>query len=956
MSFFFFFFPSSFGSAKPDATKPDPGPYETFVQTLLVAWPFLPFSADPSANEFDRLADLAIRTARETLLREPETAKISTPKLIARLSSIVKLVCARYPEDLVVTGTGRDSEWKIVMERMIKEMETIRLDDAQREGEGVQVDLEELLRSTVEELRRPSSVGFTEWTTDRSTSTSISGGVPVGRLSTKTGLSKSSSSTSIASTHGSAKRRGSQDSDLGQTTPLSLSSSTFLNLDPGAFAIQIHLFHLDRLRAISPNQPTRHMLRAASTLLSLSLDPASKHIPLTPLFSFSPQKPHCLTRILLDTLLTPSRASPAASVLNLTSITLQLRVAVLTRWIIIGEELRRRGDAVGWMAIAMGTCSRAVARLEDTWRLLPHEFTHIVRLEWAPILVRVGYSHLDYTSLDPVSFEAAQEGTAVPFFGSILEESMNALKAASAPVWEHVGAVDLQPLYHLREKFIRVEELWVKNLMTPEGGTTDRELQFFLQTISRATPHCSVAPLSSYLSLSLEVEPRLASELLHHIPSRSTIHPLVPLIFVEPLPHINLGQRETILASISGSTISHKQSTSSLSNAAAELQQRVPVPSAATRLGRHNSYPPSSANTASEKIGIFSRLRQEIADSSDTLLRFADGGIVFRIVSSALPSIRAPVFPAERNGGLLSRNSSWIESKSMRRSMKSARTSIHSTGENFLRTSWAPSANEESPSSSRLFAARDEEPVYVVVKEGTVESLVDLLVLGTDNLRAPSTDADGESSLTQRRPLFLDMEEYRSTFFATFKSFMPPVVLMDLLRKRYLAAPNASREKVTLSSSKPFPSWSLAPVTAESEHLLDWEGTNRIRLTLLEGVQYWSSHHLADFLDDDELFVSCGAFLALVEANEREASGERLDHDDRVLALVGTIKARLAKDALRPALRPRKAAASSMEDSAESLSFDSLTINQLVDRLDAVACEAFRDVTGLFFRPAESHL
>lgn len=237
--------------------------------------------------------------------------------------------------------------------------------------------------------------------------------------------------------------------------------------------------------------------------------------------------------------------------------------------------------------------------------------------------------------------------------------------------------------------------------------------------------------------------------------------------------------------------------------------------------------------------------------------------------------------------------------------------------------------------------------MHVVVKAGTVESLVDLLVLGIGNLRTPTKDADGESSLTGKRPLALDAEEYRSSFFATFRAFSSPLAILDMLRKRYLAAPNASREYVNLSSARPFPSWSMAPSTETDD--LDWTRIAAIRLAVLGNIRHWVEHQITDFLDDDDLYTSTATFLSFVEMTEQLALEERPKSDDAVLETAKWIRVRFSRSSLRPVVRARQAvigAPPAKSGRSVPLSFDALTATELVDRLDLIACHVTQDVTG----------
>ncbi|KAL8284099.1 hypothetical protein RQP46_004848 [Phenoliferia psychrophenolica] len=904
--------------------------YDEFLTTLLLCAPAIAFPPSQLASELDRCTGLAVRTALEAAAKDPTESPTPAPAAISlakRLDKIVRTICDRFPEDLRAPS-GSTSVWKTAVDEVVSQLKTLGV-----EPDPDQTPLEELVEAACEEEPGCTSTPATEWAPTPGQSSIRRNPVSVSTSPTKT-------RKKVASTEPEAS--------------LFMSGTTFLAADPVAFAGQVHLFHLDRLGGISGESSSpRHILRAASVFLAA--DAGARASALTPLFAFTPAAPHFLSRIVLNTILpgssSASSAHPSPALLFSPPPAPEVRVAVLSRWIAVGEELKRRGDTAGWAAVASAICCRSIARLEETWRMVDPELVGTVRREWALSLSRLGFADLEDASIQPLAFPPLHPGTGVPYLGSILEDAATALRFVRSQSEEHqAGVVSLSALYSIRDKLDAVEAVWDRKAPAPVDLRPEHELQLFFQMMSRtvvpARPH-----LSAYLPASLEVEPRPpAQHLSLHFKARSVTEPspLIPLLMVEPLPHLTLVDREKIIHSAAGS-LPRKHSGTNLNGAPAHpppaLQKGPPG-----RLARHNSYPPTVA-PGGDRPGVFARLRNEIAHPSETLLRFSDGDIVFRIVSAALPTMPAASTSNER--GVLSRTSSWVESRSSRASSRSLRASTSSAGRGLSPLSrnssiqgMAPTPGTESP-PLKLQVAGEAEPVDVVVKAGTVESLVDLLVLGIGNLRTPSTDADGESSLTGKRPLALDMEEYRSSFFATFRTFTSPLAVLDMLRKRYLAAPNASKEYVNLSSARPFPSWSMVPLSASEE--LDWKRIAAIRLAVLENVQHWVEHQLTDFLDDDDLYTSTATFLTFVESTERLALAERTDDADdadAVLELAKWLRVRFTRLSLRPIVQHRNVGKKDADKAGDpTLSYDDLPVTELVDRLDRIACGLTREVT-----------
>lgn len=888
----------------------DRSAYDTFLETLLLIWPFLPFSSSQSASELDRCSGLAVRTALEASTKDPEGSKASTAALILRLKSIVRTVCEKYPEDL--RSAQGQSDWKAALEELVKQLESLPAE--KEEGE-----VSDLLAQAYAARPKLKAKLVTEWTSNK----------PI--------YSRAGSSSSTSSSPSKPRKHTTTDSEPSS----SMTTHTFLGLDPVAFAAQIHLFHLDRLAAITGNhRAERSILCTASGLLAVD-----KQTAITSLFSFSATRPHFLSRMVAHTLF-PS-THPSTSFFSSSPAPIDLRATVITRWIVVGEELRRIGDMAGWMAISFALCCRAIARLEESWRLVEEDKAEIVRREWAPTLAALGFVDFEGVSIAPLGYEGPDDlVSSIPYLGSILEDFIKALGQTAVVIEDQPGAVSFEPFYRLREKLDLVASVWQQSTLVALKTRPDIDLQCLFQTSSRTLPPAN-AQLSSYMAASIEVEPRPllgVQPLIQEGPRLAAEpSPLIPLLMVEPLPYISLIDRDKIIAS--ATPIPKKLSASNLPGGASgglsDASRKIATTSG---LSRHNSYPPSVA-PAVERVGNFARLRSEIASTSDTLIRFADGDLVFRIVSTAAPLMPPPELSNER--GILSRTSSWIESRSSRGArLGRTKSEVGSTPPSPARGGSPVSSRTLEPPLPKLQVASEEEPVSVILKAGTIETLVDLLILGVDNLKTPTTDADGELSLADRRPLRLDSDEFRHSFFATFRSFSSPMILLDMLRKRYLAAPSASLESINLSSARPFPSWSTMPV---DETELDWSEVAKIRMAILESFRCWADHHMSDFLDDGELFNSSYTFITCVESTEEGYLLERPD-EDGVLEIVRSLKLRFSRGSLRPVVRSRRAASRVLvvepSEEDEEFSFDGLSAEDLVERLDKIACEVTRDVTG----------
>ncbi|KAK4057577.1 rho GTPase-activating protein [Microbotryomycetes sp. JL221] len=893
------------------SSSDDNDAFNTFRRTLLLCWPHLPIRAGAFVGELGRYARLALDAARDAQTRESSASTEMTLRSAARLRDLINIVSTSYPQDLRQIERGRAT---------MSELGRALSD----------------LASTVDHLLPPSESGAATASStvrgaydivckDQVTSRPLTEWQPVTTPATPKSTASSPSK--------SRKRQTTESSAI--TMPV----TQLVQIPPAELAAQIHLFHVDRLAAISGNAcASRHMLRTASLLLASE---ALNKTTITSMFSFTASSPHFLTRLVLDTILSSPGRTPT------TPSTVEVRAATISHWINVGEELRRRGDMAGWAAVAMALCCRAVARLDETWRAVQSRHVKVIRTTWAVMLSEINFVDGDSLSASYIAPMATlvMDGTGVPFLGSILRETVNELGRATSKMSSSEGTIDLLPLYNLKNQLEQLERAW--NQRNPVASIDDivkpdQQVQYLLQTCSRLPSPQNLPQLSSYLASSFEVEPRFPAQHFNLSLRRQVtgdINPILPLLMVEPVPHVALMDYKRLRSGESMTTLSDAGS--------AAVRSRREQQAAGLR--RRNSYPPTPAPLM-ERLGTFAKLRKEILSSNrtttvagattETLLHFAEGDIVFRIVASTAADV------SRRTSGAFVRTPSWIESKTGAGTRsKSSRASVGSSLAPLSRSSSrrdsSPGSGEGLEKSTRQAIAASDEPVHVVVQAATVEALIDTIVLGTGIYRTPSTDADGQPSLSGRRPLTLDRAELMDTFFATYRSFSSSLAVLDMLRKRFLGATNAASELVGLTSDRPFPSWSLSPPSQPVTTLTadaaaeQAEAATRIRLDILQVVQFWVSKFVSDFLDNDDLWSS-----TLTMLDYASTSGEVVE--------LKTVASDIKRDLLLKALCPFEARTDDEEvvGQTSGLGFDQQTADALVDTLDAMSRRTIAKVSS----------
>ncbi|PKI84862.1 Bem2p [Malassezia vespertilionis] len=156
----------------------------------------------------------------------------------------------------------------------------------------------------------------------------------------------------------------------------------------------------------------------------------------------------------------------------------------------------------------------------------------------------------------------------------------------------------------------------------------------------------------------------------------------------------------------------------------------------------------------------------------------------------------------------------------------------------------------------------------VEVRAGTVEHLIDLLVLGASPfvVRQPvSSDA------AEYRFLHLALEQvaYRDAFLLCHAQWVSSAVLFDALKLRWDAAEEASRELAFYTRThvpNQLPSWKPVPDAAYAQEPVHWDTVKRIRLGVLHVLQRWMELHYSKWITDLVLFETVHTFLKSAQA------------------------------------------------------------------------------------------
>ncbi|TIC53455.1 hypothetical protein E3Q04_03187, partial [Wallemia mellicola] len=258
-----------------------------------------------------------------------------------------------------------------------------------------------------------------------------------------------------------------------------LTPALFLVLEPREIGRQVHSYHVERIRGLGEYLDKRggDKLRARQEVFWGLCQQSDDTNPLL-LLSFSPAKPHFLTRLILHHVLILSRqplnlegisslGQLRSLVAATTSSPTALRATLIVHWIRVGMSLERLGDAAGWAAVALGLCSRAVSRLARTWKRIGREERNTVS-RWAATLADLGvvdeaettteakvkpatsiptYTITPKSKVRPAALPSVHVTSAsIPYLGTLLDDVKPTLDAHST------DEIQITPLFRSRKR------------------------------------------------------------------------------------------------------------------------------------------------------------------------------------------------------------------------------------------------------------------------------------------------------------------------------------------------------------------------------------------------------------------------------------------------------------------------------------------------------------------------
>lgn len=276
--------------------------------------------------------------------------------------------------------------------------------------------------------------------------------------------------------------------------------------------------------------------------------------------------------------------------------------------------------------------------------------------------------------------------------------------------------------------------------------------------------------IDQFMSLSLAAEPRRKGLFEPYFWTRSSLNTpyssLIPLLFPEPLPAITLFDRSKLLRGRHDS-----DATETLRSMEAQIGQE------ADRQihGLDSTNKDSTKNLILGHGGTFISVY-----NGDLLLVTQSGG--FESTPNSRPTSRGLSRPessvADHNLTLerqpISRNPSIRVKPSSSHGLE-RKTSV-------ARRSSLPAVSHLSRSNLVTTEPSSEPPLRVLVRAGTLNNLVNILVHGLENISVSVADDNGEMTLKEgmTRELVLDKAEFARVWWNVFRSFLTPLVFFEV--------------------------------------------------------------------------------------------------------------------------------------------------------------------------------
>ncbi|KAL1659369.1 rho GTPase activating protein 22 [Schizophyllum commune] len=671
---------------------------------------------------------------------------------------------------------------------------------------------------------------------------------------------------------------------------------------------------------VSPSTPRRSLDGRPSMQRTLSSSPPnSQSMPSRPHTSGAPQSPR--------------QHAPSSRT--------HTRSEVISVWARVGELCRQAGDEVSWRAIMAGLCARPVARLEKAWKRADPQAISAVE-SWVYGLG--GGPHVAEHG-STTAGGAVLGGPLVTVWGGdarmAAKEQIDKLRAKAG---DGEGAsYAIAPLQTVRKEF---ELLRQKFTTCPrEPISTDEEdvrrmVNFWTQAAAEGGGAGGIAAkfqrVEQFMSLSLAAEPRrkgLFEPYFWQRPSgqQPPHNALLPLLFPEALPTVSLVDRSQVVRGRVDSDASDFLFLKGFDDQLRPEDRRGKAKFLEDMVGGTNG------------ISALSQGGTVIPVHGGELLLVVQKSSNSESYPPSRASSRPPTRASSRPPSSTTDHGSSTDKSAFSRA-PSIRVKPGASAGLDRKTSVARRNSLPSLSTRRDLVTADkssEPPLRVLVRAGTLNHLVDILVHGLHHVSVSVTDDNGEMTLKEgmTRELYVDRAEFARVWWNVFRTFLTPIVFFELLRKEYI--------KFQPRGSPPSAEEYLLAIDLRSEvidTMREWLCCGNGSQDVLDDNTLYHAFH--DFLLSDSDHMSIDVKIVPEEVARAFTKLERLRE-----SLQATFESQIMRPShahAHPQMRPPLPTSGSRQRHVSGrgpLDIDAVEPEELVDELDAMAAAAFSNVT-----------
>ncbi|KAK6341231.1 rho GTPase-activating protein [Orbilia brochopaga] len=718
---------------------------------------------------------------------------------------------------------------------------------------------------------------------------------------------------------------GRGDVDASDKRPaLSLSPNEFLSIPASHLAQQIHAFHKKYLTIWNPGNDTSLLMDVTHAL------PAANRNPLV----FTSNAIHFLGEKLCMDILMPNHSH-------------EFRASLLSHWIDVGGILQDLGDMVGWFSIIMAILSPAILRLQMTWQMIEPVKLQTVIEEWVPVMLDLERRKFELSTSDTVRPSVMAPGGGgetiavqdiIPYFGDLchsLQETnenrdnkINCKKFLQG--YEGIEAGLERWSRYPEEKAAEGKDI------PPLRVKEDHRIQQCLRILNDSSKSISVYS-SSLFQMSLAAErPNTGVYVQPHYHQKPPLSTgtSIPLAFTELLPGFSLFNWEDTLTIAEAFGKKHfNASTGNLAAIDMEHDPMISSPNTPTPvLRRTRSFPPprtSAKTTGYNALDVATHERTAGLQSKDNTILRAVRDVLGVDEESFYSKDGELVLKADANLDLGSRPSSLIEHGRRPLSIASGHADSGDRPPSLV--------NPYRPSAKVL---------NMVTKGGTLERLVDILVLGVQDFSARMFTRN-ETGEKKELPVFgMDEELFIITFLATFRSFCLPIVLLEYLKKRLLGARSAAKLSDKVKDDDVFPDWT--GLYQDKDEVLDWPMVARIHLGILRVLSFWVEEFYIDFHGDLGLRDAFLEFITMLSKeftmweNQSSTHEELPDMIEQIFNLLDDVREQFERSFYLP-LRP-SSSFPSIPPLSVPVHCPLKYLEEFVDQIENYARRAFQEI------------